>query len=50
MKSKKRDPLEDQVPSYGIEAFISTIDDKDELILAIKSANKRKALFTRRPQ
>lgn len=38
---KKKDPLEDEVPEYGLEALVSTIDDKDELMAALKAAGKR---------
>jgi hypothetical protein len=38
---KRKDPLEDQVPEYGLEALVSTIDDKEELVKALKAANER---------
>lgn len=38
---KKKDPLEDQVPEYGLEALVSTIDDREELMAALKAAGKR---------
>jgi hypothetical protein len=44
---KRKDPLEDQVPAYGLEALVSTIDDKDELISALKAANERCSIFKR---
>ena len=34
-----KDPLEDEVPSYGLEALVSTIDGHAELVLALKAAN-----------
>lgn len=42
MDSQEKEALEDQVPSYGLEALINTIDDRDELISAIKAANSRR--------
>jgi len=42
MDSREKEALEDQVPSYGLEALIRTIDDRDELISAIKAANWRR--------
>lgn len=44
---KRKDPLEDQVPEYGLEALVSTIDDKEELIKALKAANERWVIFRR---
>lgn len=38
MKEKKR--LEDEVPAYGLEALVSTIDDKDKLAAALRKAIK----------
>ena len=38
---KRKDPLEDQVPEYGLEALVSTIDDKEELVKVLKAANER---------
>jgi len=43
-----KDPLEDQVPEYGLEALVSTIDDEEKLIEALKAANKRHLLLKRR--
>lgn len=40
MRGYKKDSLENQVPEYGLEALVSTIEDKDELISAIKAARK----------
>ena len=40
MKDKQKDPLEDQIPAYGVEALISIIDDREELISAIKASRK----------
>ena len=45
--NKRKDPLEDEVPSYGLEALVSTIDDHDELIAALKVASKRCLLLKR---
>lgn len=39
MKEKKR--LEDEVPAYGVEALVSTIDDKDKLAAALRKAVKK---------
>lgn len=44
---RQKDPLEDEVPSYGLEALVSTIDDHDELVAALKAANKRCLLLKR---
>ena len=44
---RRKDPLEDKVPSYGLEALASTIDDHDELIAALKEANKRCIILKR---
>lgn len=38
---RQKDRLEDQVPEYGLEALVSTIDDKDKLIKALKAASQR---------
>jgi len=40
-------PLEDQIPEYGLEALVSTIDDKEKLIEALKMANDRHSLLKR---
>ena len=40
MKGRRIIPLEKQVPEYGLEALVSTIEDKDELVSAIKAARK----------
>jgi hypothetical protein len=45
---RKRDPLEDQVPEYGLEALVSTIDDKEELLKALRDASERCSAFRRR--
>jgi hypothetical protein len=37
----EKDQLEDQVLEYGLEALVSTIDDRDELIKALKAATTR---------
>ena len=44
MKTRKKDPLEDQVPEYGLEALVSTIEDREELIKAIKESKKIRLL------
>jgi hypothetical protein len=38
---RRKDPLEDEVPSYGLEGLVSAIDDYDGIIAALKEANKR---------
>jgi hypothetical protein len=38
VKVRQKDPLEDQVPEYGLEALVSTIEDREELIKAIKDS------------
>jgi hypothetical protein len=43
---RRKDPLEDEVPLYGLEALVSTIDH-DELIAALKEANRRCLLLKR---
>jgi hypothetical protein len=45
---KHKDALEDQVPEYGLEALVSTIDDYKELIAALKEAGKRFSTFKQR--
>ena len=40
MKARRKDPLEDQMPEYGLEALVSTIEDREELIRAIKESQK----------
>lgn len=42
---KQKDVLEDQVPEYGLEALVSTIDDNEALIAALKEAGKRFSTF-----
>jgi hypothetical protein len=44
---RQKDPLEDEVPAYGLEALASTIDDHDKLIAALKEASKRCILLKR---
>ena len=41
MEGRRKDLLENQVPEYGLEALVSMIEDRDELISAIKAARKR---------
>ena len=43
--SKQEDILEDQVPSYGLEALVSVIEDDDALIAALKGASKSFSIF-----
>ena len=38
---RRKDPLEEQVPEYGLEALVSTIDDRDELLKALRQASER---------
>ena len=38
---RQKVPLEDQVPEYGLEALVSAIDDRDELLKALKAASER---------
>ena len=45
---KQKDDLEDQVPEYGLEALVSTIDDNEALIAALKEAGKRFSTFKQR--
>jgi hypothetical protein len=45
---KKKEPLEDQIPEYGLEAFVSIIDDDRELIEALKEAGQRFSTFKRK--
>ena len=42
---KRKDPFEEEVPEYGLEALVSTIDDKDELMTALKAAGRRFSIF-----
>ncbi len=45
---RQKDGLEDQVPEYGLEALVSTIDDHKALIAALKEAGKRFSTFKQR--
>ena len=45
---KQKGVLEDQVPEYGLEAFVSMIDDNKALIAALKEAGERFSIFKRR--
>lgn len=45
---KRKDPLEDEVPAYGLEALVSAIDDREELMAALKAASERCSIFKRR--
>ena len=42
MKAEKKDPLLDMAPAYGVEALISMIDDREELIAAVKKSMRQK--------
>ena len=42
---QRKDQLEDQEPEYGLEALVSTINDKDELMNALKKINEHSAIF-----
>ncbi|HXG06640.1 MAG TPA: hypothetical protein VNI77_04860 [Nitrososphaera sp.] len=46
MESRKN-VLEDQVPEYGFEALMSTIENKEELLRAIREISKRYSTFNR---
>ncbi len=45
---KQKGSLEDQVPEYGLEALVSTIDDYKMLIAALKEAGERFSIFRQR--
>jgi hypothetical protein len=45
---KQKGSLEDQVPEYGVEALVSTIDDHKMLIAALKEAGERFSIFRQR--
>jgi hypothetical protein len=45
---RKKDPLEDRVPEYGLEALVSIIDDNKALIAALKEAGEHFSIFKRR--
>jgi hypothetical protein len=45
---QQKDVLEDQVPEYGLEALVNIIDDNKALIVALKEAGERFAIFKRR--
>ena len=44
---KRKDPLEDEVPAFGLEALVSTIDDREELMVALKAASERCSILKR---
>jgi hypothetical protein len=44
VRQRRKGILENQVPEYGLEALVSTIDDKEEMIAAIKESRKRSLL------
>lgn len=45
---KQKDALKEQVPEYGLEALVSTMDDYKALIAALKEASKRFSTFKQR--
>ena len=49
MNKREKDPLEDRVPSYGLEALVSTIVDNDKLLAALKAAGERESIMNRQP-
>ncbi|MDQ3848117.1 MAG: hypothetical protein M3261_04080 [Thermoproteota archaeon] len=44
---KKNEPLEDQIPEYGLEALVSLIDDHRALIQVLREAGERFSTFKR---
>ena len=42
---KQKNPLEDQVPEYGLEALVSIVNDNKVLIAALKEAGERFSIF-----
>ena len=44
---KQKNPLEDQVPEYGLEALVSIVNDNKVLIAALKEAGERFSIFKR---
>jgi hypothetical protein len=45
---KQKDALKEQVPEYGLEALVSTMDDYKALIAVLKEASKRFSTFKQR--
>ncbi len=45
--SEKNEPLEDQIPEYGLEALVSLIDDHRALIQVLEEAGERFSTFKR---
>ena len=45
---KQEYDLEEQVPEYGLEALVSTVEDYKALIVALKEASKRFSTFKQR--
>ncbi len=45
--NKEKDALTDQVPEYGLEAYVSTIDEYKALIAALKEASERFSILRR---
>jgi hypothetical protein len=46
----RRDPLWNEVPSYGLEALISSINDPQELIQALQSEYRERNALGNHPQ
>jgi hypothetical protein len=46
----RRDPLWNEVPSYGVEALISSINDPQELIQALQSEYRERNALGNHPQ
>ena len=44
---KQKDPLEDEVPAFGLEALVSTIDDREELMVTLNAASERCSILKR---
>jgi hypothetical protein len=45
---KQKNALKEQVPEYGLEALVSTMDDYKALIAALKEASKHFSTFKQR--
>jgi hypothetical protein len=45
----RRDPLWNKVPSYGVEALISSINEPQELILALQSEYRERNALGNHP-
>jgi hypothetical protein len=46
----RRDPLWNKLPSYGVEALISSIEDPQELMLALQSEYLERNALGNHPQ